>query len=618
MTRRMKQEEQIRNVKLLESEKQVKRDRDLAYLMELDSKKLLFSFYTEAGLLGPLNTQIFGWGLHDGWDNPVSQLRGNFTGHWLSAAARLYQETGNMELKAKADFIVSEIGKCQERNGNGWAFPIPEKYLYGIKRGQHFWASQYLCHKVMMGLLDMFQFAQNEQALEILKGCANWFTAFTRDISRETMDMMMDLEETGGMMELWGDLFVITGDPSHLELMKKYERPRLTEPVLAGVDVLTNMHANMTIPEIHGCARAYEITGEERYRKIAENYWDLAVTRRGRFATGGQTDGEVWTGMQKQAARLSAINQEHCVVYNMIRLANYLYRWSGNTVYLDYIEQNIENGLMAQGFWKVEPQNTVESTLPPSEGLIAYFLPLAAGSRKKWGGKFEDFWCCHGTLVQANARYREFIFYQSDESLTVAQFIPARLETEFSEVKVSVVQQEADLAGHYMVVNDISREIGERPDYRTMRYRVQAETPVFYTVRIRIPWWIKGKMEIRVNGEPCRCQAERGFAVISREWYRDEVEVKIPFGITCWPLADEKDTVAFMEGPVVLAGLVDEERKLVGDVGRPETLIRRHHERQWSTWTSMYRTVNQERGFYLKPLKDIGNQTYTVYFPVEK
>lgn len=50
--------EQIKNVKLLESEKSVKRDRDLAYLMELKTKNLLFSYYTEAGLNGLLRERL--------------------------------------------------------------------------------------------------------------------------------------------------------------------------------------------------------------------------------------------------------------------------------------------------------------------------------------------------------------------------------------------------------------------------------------------------------------------------------------------------------------------------------------------------------------------------------
>lgn len=616
MRDKIKYKDQIRNVRLLESEKSEKRDRDLNYLMELKTESLLFSYYTEAGLNGLLREHLSDMPLHDGWDNPLCQIRGTFTGHWLSAAARLYQETGNMQLKAKADYIVAEIGKCQERNGNGWAFSIPEKYLYGLKRGLHFWAPQYVCHKTMMGLLDMYMYAGNSKALEILRGCADWFYAFTEDISRETMDRMMDLEETGGIMELWADLYALTKDPAHLELMHRYERPKLTEPVYRGEDVLTNMHANMTIPEIHGCARAYEVTGEEKYRRIVENYWDLAVTKRGTFATGGQTDGEVWTGMQKQAARLSAVNQEHCVVYNMIRLADYLYRWSGDTVYLDYIERNIENGLMAQGFWEARHQNAAEDHLQPSSGRISYFLPLAAGSRKNWG--YDDFWCCQCTLVQANAKYRELVYYKTEDSLIVAQFIPARIDAEFSGIRAAVAQRQSDLAGSYMEINPTAVGTADKPGYMQMEYEIETQSPVTFCLKVRIPWWIQGKMQIRVNGERYDFKEQDHYAVIEHKWHRDKVEVVLPKGITCWPLADEKNTVAFLDGAVVLAGLISEERTLIGDIEHPETMIRPHHERQWSEWTGMYKTVNQMRGFYLKPLKDIGNQDYTVYFPVMK
>ncbi|MEE0731998.1 MAG: glycoside hydrolase family 127 protein, partial [Oscillospiraceae bacterium] len=200
----MKYHALTREAKLSESEFTVKRGRDVDYLMELKPENLLFSHYAEAGLNGLLNYTVTA---HGGWDSPTSQIRGTFAGHWLSAAARACQETGNMQLKAKADFLVSEIGRCQERNGNGWAFPIPEKYLYSLRDGKGFWASQYVCHKNMMGLLDMYLYAGNGEALEIVKKCADWFDRFSGEIPRETMDDMMDLQETGGIMELWADLY---------------------------------------------------------------------------------------------------------------------------------------------------------------------------------------------------------------------------------------------------------------------------------------------------------------------------------------------------------------------------------------------------------------------------
>ena len=50
----IKNRELIDNVKLLESAKYEKRERDIRYLLELKTENLLFAFYTEAGLNGHL------------------------------------------------------------------------------------------------------------------------------------------------------------------------------------------------------------------------------------------------------------------------------------------------------------------------------------------------------------------------------------------------------------------------------------------------------------------------------------------------------------------------------------------------------------------------------------
>lgn len=592
-----------KKVKLLPSELYEKRQRNLAYLMELTEENLLFSYYTEAGLKGNMSYRP-GPDIHGGWDGPLSHIRGTFTGHWLSAAAIICQETGDQRLKAKADYIVEEIGRCQEANGNGWAFSIPEKYLYALKRGHHFWAPQYVCHKTMMGLFDMYQYGENTRALEILKGCADWFYRFTGDISREVMDQMMDDEETGGMMELWCDLYNAVPDEKYLQLIKRYERPRLTDPLERNEDVLTNMHANTTIPEIHGCARAYEVTGEERYRKIVESYWNQAVTERGFFATGGQTDGEVWTPKGRQASRLSEMNQEHCTVYNMIRLADYLFRWSGDKSYLDYIELNIYNGLLAQAFGA-------------EEEIVCYYLPLAAGSRKKWGSKIDDFWCCHCTAVQANARYRDWLWYQDEKGLILAQYFPSELTTEIQGKPVCVTVKESNLGGGCIKFQEIAAQLTEKPMFWKRTLQLQGSGAEF-ELRLRLPWWLKGKAVISVNDEVMEYQEIGGYAVLNRKWEEDTVEIVLFKELKIKTLADAGDYAAFLDGPVVLAGLTREERLLRGDLEHPEKIIVPHHEREWENWKEDYKTVGQEMNFYLKPLKNIDREYYTVYYPVLK
>ena len=607
----------ITNVKLRPSEKREKMQRDIDYLLEMRTFNLLFPYYLEAGLAGPMNGGIRHLDFHDGWDSPLCQIRGTFSGHWLSAAARIYQETGHQELRGKAEYIVSEIHRCQITNGDGWAFPIPEKYLYGIRRGVRFWASQYVCHKVMMGLLDMYVYAGNEEAMEILRGCADWFYAFVKETGTESLNRMMDLEETGGIMEFWGDLYMQTQDPKHLELMLSYERKSLTEGLLAGRDVLTNMHANMTVPEVHGCARAYEITGDERFRRIVEAYWKCAVTDRGTFATGGQTSGEVWTGKNQHSSRLGDMNQEHCVVYNMIRLADYLYRWTGKTEYQDYIEMNIENGLMAQGFWQADPESIVDREKPVREGIVTYYLPLAPGSRKLWGSKFDHFWCCHCTLVQANARYREFIYYTDDSGISVMQFIPSEIRWNTGKTDVIISQEMKDTTGEMLKINDISSAVSGRPGSLGVSISIKAEETAAFSLRIRKPWWTAGEIAVSVDGEAAEYNVENDCIVIEGRWKDNKVEIEIPFGLSCVPLLGSDKEFAFLEGPVTLAGLTDHECTLHGDPDHPETILTRHNERKWTTWLTNYRTTGQEHNILFKPIKDIGDEVYTVYFPVE-
>jgi DUF1680 family protein len=266
-----------------------KRRANRRYLMSLDSGALLFNYRTEAALDDPFGRETLK--LHGGWEAPSCQLRGHFLGHWLSAAAMHYANTGDQELKAKADSIVAELTRCQKANGGEWAASIPEKYLDRIAQGQHIWAPHYTVHKTLMGLLDMYRFAANPQALEIARTWSRWFLRWTARFSREEMDNILDFE-TGGMLEIWALLYGISGEDDYRVLMDRYCRRRLFDPLLGGEDILTNMHANTTIPEVLGAAAAYEATGEERWLRIAEAYWKSAVVLRGRYATGGQTLGE--------------------------------------------------------------------------------------------------------------------------------------------------------------------------------------------------------------------------------------------------------------------------------------------------------------------------------------
>jgi DUF1680 family protein len=602
-----------------------KRNANRRYMMSLDSNALLQSYRAEAVLDDPFTMHLLK--SHGGWEAPTCQLRGHFPGHWLSAAAMHYAATGDMEIKARADAMVAELARCQKANGGEWAASIPEKYLDRIAHGQRVWAPHYTIHKTFMGLIDMYRYAGNSQALDIARAWSKWFLRWSARFSREEMDNILDVE-TGGMLEIWAELYGITTEKDFLTLMERYYRGRLFDPLLKGEDVLTNMHANTTIPEIMGAAAAYEVTGEEKWLRIVEAYWKHAVTLRGQYATGGQTLGEVWTPRMELAARLGDKNQEHCTVYNMMRVADFLLRVTGKKEYADYWEQNLYNGIFAQGYWHGHFTHGNKSTYPDT-GLLTYFLPLRAGGQKAWSTETEDFFCCHGTLVQANASLDQGIYYtHADGSgIAVAQFFASALDCEINGIPVKLSQQIDTLTGMekfsgsvtgIQAVNEICNANPHNPGILKTVLSVNAEKPAAFELKVRIPWWIKAEPVLSINGEKTAIKNREGWISIEKTWSSDTVEVEFKRGISAWPLPDKKDMAAFLYGPVVLAGLCDGEIRLEGDPEKPEEIITADNEREWGVWMDSFKTTGQAKNIRMLPLYRIGYDPYTVYFPVKK
>lgn len=147
------------SVKLLPSIFQQRAALNRRYMLSLRTENLLQNHYMEAGLWGP--RYVVG-DIHGGWESPTCQLRGHFLGHWLSAAAMFAAATGDQEIKGKADYIISELARCQQENGGEWVGSIPEKYLEWVARGKRVWAPHYTLHKTLMGLWDMYAIGGNQ------------------------------------------------------------------------------------------------------------------------------------------------------------------------------------------------------------------------------------------------------------------------------------------------------------------------------------------------------------------------------------------------------------------------------------------------------------------------
>ncbi len=545
------------------------------YMESLDCRRLMANYYVEAGLTS--NTHMENWSLHyGGWEQPDQQVRGSFTGHYLSAAAMA-------AMRQRVDFLVDELERCGYEHRDGWCFSIPQHYLDWIMLDKPVWAPQYMLHKTLMGLVDAYKYAGNEKALRVADRAAAILYDRVKDYTRAQQDQMLKWE-TGGLMEVFADLYGITGDEKFRVLIERYCRYELFDRLLAGKDALTLAHANTTIPEAHGCARAYEVTGDEKFRRMAEAFWRNGVEERGAFATGSQNSHELW--LKDMTGRISDKNQEFCTVYNLIRLADYLFRWTGAARYADYIEQALYNGVLAQ-------QNKVT-------GANTYFLPLRDGSKKAWTHLTDAMYCCNGTTVQAQSYLSYLTFYSREREIILSQYIPARATHD--GVTLTLLQR----FGWHDIAN---------LDRKVFSLAMEQAGPSRFLLRLRVPRWAE-EFEVKLDGEPVHTAACDGFFILDREWgSRQDLTISFRWPVRSVPLSETDDRHALLWGPAVLAGLVDSEHTLVGDSADVQALLRTvgtmdHHScpREWVT-------RGQSVNFRFLPLYEVTDETYTIYFP---
>jgi DUF1680 family protein len=505
----------LRNVHLLEGPFKQAMDRNTRYLRDLDSDRMLHNFRLTAGR--PSAAQPLG-----GWEEPKVELRGHFVGHYLSACALTYAATGDEPLRRKADALVAELAECQKALGkSGYLSAYPEEFIDRVIEGRRVWAPWYTLHKIMAGLLDMYVYCGNKQALDVLAGMAAWTKARMDKLDDEAMQRMLKVEH-GGMTEVLANLYAVSANSDHLALARRFDHKSFLGPLAAGRDELKGLHVNTQVPKVIGAAREYELTGEKFYADAATYFWDEVVNHRS-YVTGGTSNYEAWrTDPDVLAAEVSNASHETCVTYNMLRLTRQLFTWSGDPKLADYYERALFNGIL--------------STQDPESGLVMYYVPMESGWYRTFCTPNDSFWCCTGTGVENHAKYGDSIYFHDDKGLFVNLFIASELDW---PEKGLTVRQETDF-----------------PEVEGTSLRFSCREDVSLEVRIRVPGWATRGVEARINEEPQAVSGRPGsYLTIARTWKNgDRLTMEMPMSLHLWRMPDDAHVAAILYGPVVLAG----------------------------------------------------------------
>ena len=571
------------------------RDKFLGTLANTDPNSFLYMFRNAFGQSQPAGAKPLGV-----WDSQDTKLRGHATGHYLTALAQAYASTKadkklhenfgqkmsymvdvlyelsqlsgkpNSKGESVADPLAVPVGPNKEGYdsdlsvegirtdywnwGKGFVSAYPPDQFIMLEKGAKYggqknqvWAPYYTLHKILAGLLDIYEISGNKKALDVAVGMTDWVHVRLNALPQETLISMWNTYiagEFGGMNETLAHLAAITKNNKYLKTAQLFDNIDLffgnaehAHGLAKNVDSFRGLHANQHIPQIVGSIEMYRVSNMEDYYKVADNFWYKAVNDY-MYSIGGVAGARNPANAEcfiKEPSTLyengfSAGGQnETCATYNMLKLTSNLFMFDQKAEYMDYYERALYNHILAS-----VDENTPANT---------YHVPLRPGSIKQFGNpNMTGFTCCNGTAIESNTKLQNAIYHRStdNQSLYVNLYIPSTVDWKERNV---VIKQTTNF-----------------PKEDHTRLVVKGEGN--FTIHVRVPQWAKKGFIVKINGKQQNVKAETGsYLALQRNWKNgDTVELQMPFEFHLDPIMDQQNIASLFYGPILLAAQEPEAR----------------------------------------------------------
>lgn len=522
------------------------------YLKAFDIDRCAAGFRRTAGL--EVTSPSYG-----GWE--TSLISGHAMGHYMSALAQGYINTGDDELLKKSTALIDALYEAQIKedtqiNGmtlkKGFLFASTEAWSGGkavwgegqfdnvenkktdIKTSA--WVPWYTMHKILAGLIDTYKYTNNKKALEMADALGTWVYNRICDYDEKMHTQLLNIEY-GGMNDALYELYKISRNKKHAISAHMFDEITLFDSIYNGEDILADIHANTTIPKIIGAlnrVRAIDATDGQLekdapdtehdrayYLAVAENFWDIVINNHS-YITGGNSEMEHFRTPHTENEHRNAVNCETCNTYNMLKLSRELFKITGSKKYADYYENTYLNAI-------VSSQN-------PKTGMTMYFQPMATGYYKVYSSRWDDFWCCTGSGMESFTKLTDSIYYRKDNIIVVNQYISSILTDKDNGLRLTQTSQLPEVGTSAITLETLDNS---------------SDTAA---IALRIPEWSASSPVIKLNGAVIEYTAPTGYAVIKRKWKSgDTIEITMPMAVRAYGLADHSAVTAFKYGPTLLS-----------------------------------------------------------------
>jgi len=565
------------------------RDKFITGLSNTNPDMFLYMFRNTFGQAQPEGARPLG-----GWDSQQTKLRGHATGHYLTAIAQSYASTAydpslQANFAAKMEYMVNTLydlskltGKPKTAGGpfvsdpaavppgtgregydsdltvegirtdywnwgTGFISAYPPDQFIMLEKGATYggstaqiWAPYYTLHKILAGLMDIYEISGNEKALEIVKGMGSWVHARLSRVPKETLISMWNryiAGEYGGMNDAMARLYRLTNEYRYIEVARLFDNIRMfygdadhTHGLAKNVDMFRSLHSNQHIPQIVGALEIYRDSYAPEYYHIADNFWDMA-TNDYMYSIGGVAGARNPNNAECFTAQPATLYEngfaaggqnETCATYNMLKLTRDLFMFNQSGALMDYYERGLYNHILAS-VAEHNPGNT-------------YHVPLRPGSVKGFGNpNMTGFTCCNGTALESNTKLQNSIYFKSkdNKALFVNLYIPSIVKWTEKNVTISQTTAYPNEDQTILTISGKGR----------------------FDINVRVPHWATEGFFVKINGKQKEVKAVPGsYLTLKRRWKDgDTVELRMPFKFYLEPVMDQQNIASLFWGPVLLA-----------------------------------------------------------------
>jgi DUF1680 family protein len=327
-------------------------------------------------------------------------------------------------------------------------------------------------------------------------------------------------------------------------------------------------HAVRAMYLYSGMADVAALTGDTAYLKAIDKIWENMVGKKMyvQGSIGAVGDGERF-GDNYELPNATAYN-ETCAAIGSVFWNHRMFLLHGDSKYIDVMEKTLYNGLISgvgldgKSFFYTNAMQIKNSFAGPD-------------TEPERSGWFTCS-CCPTNVVRLIPSIPGYVYAERGNAVYVNLFISGTCSLTVNSKAVKITQQ------------------NNYPWDGSLKFNIDPAEKMEMGLKIRIPGWAQNEaipsdlyryekksaqmVEIKVNGMPVNYQIEKGYAVLSRKWKKnDKVEVILPMDvrkvIANTNIPDDNGKIALQRGPIMYCAEWKDNNGLAGNIIIPKNTV---------------------------------------------